>query len=282
MKEKIIPNRQLNKLIEVIRSILEVHSIYLIGGQKIKIASSYTFDMKNSASEKTKYSLALLIISPNHISAPKEVMNEFFTKMNEKVNVYLIPYTLNDLKYRLTSGDNFLSRILNRENKLYGANDLQVTGYCSHPRMYAEIEKEWKARINRSFYFEEKVDICDTVYDETAKILILAEALQQACAALLCVFWEYKPVYYNLDYLLNLCIHFCDCPRIILPKTSFRSHRVYHYLCHAEYLVNFKSEDKISLGDSNYAHQICCRFLKRVNVEGIKKLKELKNLHFKN
>ncbi|MBW2963053.1 hypothetical protein [Mesonia aestuariivivens] len=281
MKQKIIPEHQLTKLIEVIRSILEVHSIYLIGGQRFQTASVYTFDMNNSTSEKTKYCLSLIIVSHQHIAVLKEVMNELFTKMDEEVKVYLIPYTLNDLNYRLTSGDNFLSRILNTENKLYGVHDLQVTSYCSHPKMYAEIEKQWKARINRAFYFEEKVNICDTVYDETAKILILAEALRQACLALLYVFWEYKPVYYKLDYLLNLCIHFCDCPKIIFPKTSFRSHRVYHYFCHAEYLINFKSEDLISLGDSNYAHQICCLFLTEVNKEGIKKLKELKNMHFK-
>lgn len=282
MKEKIIPNRQLTKLIEVIRSILKVHSIYLIGGQKIKTVSSYTFGAKDSFTETDFSCVTLLVLSKKNISQPKELMNEVFNKMREKVKVYLIHYSLNDAKYRINSGDNFLSRSLSQKNELYCPDRLELTRYCAYPKVYNSIEKEWQKRINRAFYFEDKVNVCDTVYDETSKMLLINQALQQACAALLYVYWEYEPSYYNLDYLLHLCLHFCDCPQIILPKTSFRSRRVYHYLCHAQYLVNFKSVDTISLGDSDYAYKLCCQFLKKVNKEGIKKLKELKNLHFKN
>ncbi|WP_186435004.1 hypothetical protein [Gillisia sp. Hel_I_86] len=225
------------------------------------------------------YKLILLIIDEEHIGQPKEFMSEVFSKMNESVRIDPIHYTLNDVKYRLKHGDNFLSRILTPEKAIYATECLFSSGYCYHPKMYATIKKEWEFRMNRAYYFKDKVDVCDDIYDESARVLLISQSLQQACAGLLNVFWEYKPSYYDLSHLLNLCGNFCNSPKLLLPKKSFRSKRVFHALCHAQYNVNFKSVDDVSIEDSNYAQRLCRRFLEKVANEGEKKLQELESLH---
>lgn len=206
-------------------------------------------------------------------------MNEVFTKMEERVKIYSINYTLNDILYRLNSGDNFLSRTLFPENEIFCKHRFLVCGYCHHPKMYDKIKEEWEFRMNRANYFEAKVDVLDTFCDLNAKMLLLSLSLQQACASLLYVCWEFKPSHYDLDYLLNLCRHFCYSPKIVFPRILFRSYKTYHALRHAQYNVNFKSTSNVSLEETFYAHDTCRRFLDEVNREGTKKLQELEQLH---
>jgi len=280
-QDQLLPDKIIDKLTHVIHSIIKVHSIYLIGMEKDSRSSLYLLNhnpQKESPIAHT-YKLILLIISEEYIAQPKEFMSKVFSKMNESVRIDSIHYTLNDIKYRLRHGDNFLSRILTSEKAIYTSESLLSCGYCYHPKMYAIIKKEWEFRLNRAYYFKDKVDLCDSVYDESARMLLISQSLQQACAALLNVFWEYKPSYYDLSHLLNLCDNFSISPKILLPKTSFRSKRVFHALCHAQYNVNFKSIDDVSLEDSNYAQRLCRRFLEKAANEGKKKLQELESLH---
>jgi hypothetical protein len=278
---ELLPDKVITMLLQVIQSITKVHSIYLIGMQKESKSSFYLFNptLQKESSTVYAYKLTLLVISEEYIAQPKEFMSEVFSKMNESVRIDSIHYTLNDVKYRVNNGDNFLSRILCSENEIFAKESIRTFGYCYHPKMFAKIKKEWEFRMNRAYYFEDKVSICDDVYDETSKMLLISQSLQQVCAALLNVFWEYKPSYYDLSNLLNLCDNFSYSPKILLPKKSFRSKRVFHALCHAQYNVNFKSIDDVSLEDSNYANQLCRRFLEKAANEGKKKLQELESLH---
>ncbi|WP_034891650.1 hypothetical protein [Gillisia sp. Hel_I_29] len=281
IQDDLIPDKIVTKITKVIKSIIEVHSIYLIGMQKDSRSSLY---LLNPNPEKQSpimhaYKLIILIISEEYVAQPKEFMSKVFSKMHESVRIDSIHYTLNEIKYRLRHGDNFLSRILTPEKAIYAAESLLCGGYCYHPKMYAAIRKEWEFRMNRAYYFKDKVDVCDDIYDESARMFLISQSLQQACAALLYVFWEYKSSYYDLNHFLNLCSNFCNSPNIVLPKKSFRSKRVFHALCHAQYNVNFKSIDEVSLEDSNYAQRLCRRFLEKVANEGEKKLQELEPLH---
>lgn len=281
MKDRYFPDNVITKLVNVLRSITDVHSVYLIGAQKESRSSLYVLGPNKEYPERDLYTITLLIISRENVAQPKEFMNAVFTKMDERVKIYPILYTLNDVKYRLDSGDNFLSRFLSPQNEIYCSQRLLPFGYCFHPKMYTIIKKEWGLHLNRAYYFEDKADILDTINDENARMFLLSQALQQASIALLYVFWEYKPSYYDLNHLLNLCNHFCNSPKLVFPKTSFRSYRVYHALCHAEYNAIFKSNDFVSLGDSDYAHNLSRRFLDKANREGTKKLEELEQLHHK-
>lgn len=281
IQNDLIPDKVITKLTQVIQSIIEVHSIYLIGMQKDSKLSLYLLNpnLQKESSTVHAYKLIVLIISKEYIGQPKEFMSKVFSKMNESVRIDSIHYTLNEIKYRLRHGDNFLSRILTPKKAIYASESLLTCGYCYHPKMYAAIRKEWEFRMNRAYYFKDKVDVCDDIYDESARMLLISQSLQQACAALLYVFWEYKSSYYDLNHFLNLCSNFCNSPNIVLPKKSFRSKRVFHTLCHSQYNVNFKSIDEVSLEDSNYAQRLCCRFLEKVANEGEKKLQELESIH---
>ncbi|MGI0105617.1 hypothetical protein [Salinimicrobium sp. WS361] len=274
-----IPKKVTARLMKVIQSIVTVHSIYLIGVQRESCSSLYVLDSDKECSEGDLYTITLLIISEEYIALTKEFMNEVFTKMDQRVKLYSIHYTLNDVRYRLNSGDNFLSRVLLPENTFFCSHRLLVFGYCHHPKMYDIIHQEWEFRMKRAYYFEDKADVSDSAYDQNAKMLLLSQALQQACAALLYVFWEWKTPYYDLNYLLNLCSHFCQSPKMLFPKSSFRSYKEYHALCHAQYNVNFKSNSNVSLEETYHAHALCRRFLDKANLEGTKKLQELYQLH---
>jgi len=283
IQNELLPDKVISKLTQVIHSIIKVHSIYLIGMQKDSRSSLYLLypNLHKESSTAHTYNLVLMIISEEYVAQPKEFMSAVFSKMNESVRIDSIHYTLNEIKYRLRHGDNFLSRILTPEKAIYASESLFLLscGYFYHPKMYAAIRKEWEFRMNRACYFKDKVDVCDDIYDESARMLLISQSLQQACAALLNVFWEYKSSYYDLSHLLNLCSNFCNSPKLLLPKKSFRSKRVFHALCHAQYNVNFKSIDDVSVEDSNYAQRLCRRFLEKVANEGEKKLQELESLH---
>jgi len=281
INNELFPDKVNTLLIQIIQSITKVHSIYLIGMQKESKSSFYLFNptLQKESSTVYTYKLTLLVISEECIAQPKEFMSEVFSKMNESVRIDSIHYTINDVKYRLNHGDNFLSRILKPENEIYTAESLLSCRYFYHPKMYAMIKKEWEFRMNRAYYFKDKVDVCDDIYDESAKMLLISQSLQQACAGLLNVCWEYKPSYYDLSHLLNLCDNFCSSPKIVLPKASFRSKRVFHALYHAQYNVNFKSVDDVSIKDSNYAQRLCRSFLRKAANEGKKKLQELESLY---
>jgi hypothetical protein len=117
------------------------------------------------------------------------------------------------------------------------------------------------------------------VKDESARMVLVSQTILQTCAALIWVYWEWKPHYFELDLLLNFCKHFSESPQIVLPKKSFTSKKVYSQLCHSQYNVNFKTIDDVTMEDSDYASNLAERFLISVRKEGVKKLKSLERLH---
>lgn len=279
MKIKNIPQHVLDHLIEVIRSLVSVHSIYWIGTTKNERSSRYLFNSEVNGNFTQHYELTLLIISYEEIGDSKTFRYEVFNKMKEQVKLYSIHYSYNDIKRRLEEGDNFLSRVLLPENCLFQESPLSLTGYCYHPRKFEEIKKVWEFRINRASYFEDKTDTVDMVNDESARMVLVSQSLMQTCAALIWVYWEWKPHYFELDLLLNLCKNFSKSTRIVLPKKSFTSKKVYSQLCHAQYNSNFKTVDDITMEDSDYASNLAERFLRSARKESDKKLKKIELLH---
>ena len=279
MTIKNIPQHVLERLIEVIRSLVRVHSIYWIGTTKNERSSRYLFNSEVNGNFKQHYEFTLLIISYEEIGDSKTFRCEVFNKMKEQVKLYSIHYSYNDIKRRLEEGDNFLSRVLLPGNCLFQESPLSLTGYCYHPRKFKEIKKIWEFRLNRASYFEDKTDTVDMVNDESARMVLVSQTILQTCAALIWVYWEWKPHYFELDLLLNLCKNFSKSPRIVLPKKAFTSKKVYSELCHAQYNSNFKTVDDVHMEDSDYASNLAERFLRSVRKEGSKKLKELELLH---
>lgn len=206
-------------------------------------------------------------------------MNMVYSKTKEQVKLYSIHYSYNDIQYRLNKGDNFLSRILLPENCLYQESSLFMPCYRNHLCKFKEIKQIWELRINAASYFKNKADVVDIEYNETARMVLLSQSLMQTCAALLWIHWEWKPHYYDLDLLLNLCKNFSKSPSLVLPRKSFTSNKTYSYLCHAQHNLNFKTTKDVTLKDSNYAIELTKRFFNSVLKEGNTKLKDLELIH---
>lgn len=274
-----LPEILLNNLIAVIKSLTDVNSIYWIGIRTDEHKTYYYFNNKEITTNSEHWEITLLIVSKSYINNPKDFMGKVFTKMNQQAKVFSIHYTLNEIENRLTEGDNFLGLVLNENNRIFQKYALFLTGYNSHPVMYQRIQERWKSRISKAEYFNSKLDVSDDTYSEPAKLLLANQAISQTCAALLLVYWEYKPPVFDLDYMIHLCQNFSKSIRIVLPKHSFRSQRVYNLLCHAQYNLNYKSLQHISIDDGDYASDLAYKFLKAVRVEGKQRLTELAKIH---
>ncbi|MFC6859517.1 hypothetical protein [Zunongwangia atlantica] len=257
-----LPEAILKKLIAVIKALTDVHSIYWIGIRT-----------------NEHWEITLLIVSKSYINDPKYFMGKIFSKMNQKVKIFSIHYTLNEIENRLTEGDNFLSLVLNENNRIFQESPLFLTGYNNHPIMFQRIQERWESRMSKAEYFNSKLDVSDDNYSEPAKLLLADQAITQTCAALLWVYWEYKPPVFDLDYMIHLCQNFSKSIKIVLPKHSFRSQRVYNLICHAQFNLNYKSLQHISIEDGYYASDLAFKFLRAVRVEGKKRLTELAKVH---
>lgn len=285
MEKSHLPKNLSDELIDVIASITHLHSIYLMGVQKTKNTSSYLFDSKNPKSQLERhsilerYSLALVIITTKEFMGYKNFMNQVYTKMKGQVQIYPILYTVKDFKWRTDSDDSFLSRIISKETELYSIQSLSVSGYYRHPGAYERLSHEWKIQINRVEYIQDQVGSFSEFHDTSGEMLFHSQAVRQACIAFLAIYWDWRPSFYDLDYLLNLCSHFSKSPEILLSKESFRSHKIYNALCQAQYNLNFKSHNDLTEDFSVYARRRCRTFFKSIKSEGEKKIQELYKHH---
>ncbi|WP_144962832.1 hypothetical protein [Gillisia sp. Hel_I_86] len=143
MKSYATLDKNLAQVVAIIKCKVQLHSIYLIGSSKKTISKKYILDPELGNIKKGEFSYSLLVITHEFVSDPKTFMNDVFNKTGEKSEVFTIHYTLNDIKYRLRHGDNFISRILSSENEIYCSERLLPCGYCYHPKMYSMIKKEW-------------------------------------------------------------------------------------------------------------------------------------------
>ncbi|GGZ61641.1 hypothetical protein [Mesonia mobilis] len=274
-----LPEDIFKMLLKVIKSILPVHSIYQIGIRSHQLSSFYHFNNSETIESKEFFEITLIIISNSYVKDPKEFMEKVFSKMKKKVRLYSIHYTYNEITTRLSEGDNFLSQTLLSENIIFQEKTLVVTRYMKHPIMYKRIKKAWESRIRKAEYLISKLDTGEDISCEAAKLVLVHEAISQVCASLLWIYWEYKPSYFDLNYMVRLCQNFSRSTEIVLPKESFRSKRIYNAICHAQYNLNYKSENDISIEDGYDAHKLAYLFLEKSQEEGKKRLSQLKKLH---
>ncbi|WP_139249003.1 hypothetical protein [Leeuwenhoekiella palythoae] len=275
---------EIHKVLPIIRSLIRVHTVYLIGQQNITREYLYTSSLNRSRKSRIHYVLTMLIISHDQVADPKIFMNEVFNKTQEQVSLYAIHYTLNEANNKINYGCNFLNRVLREDTLLYSEDNRlkQLGSYLYHPEVFLRIQKHWNKRFEHARYFEEKSTICEDNPSNQGRYLILQQAIQQACLGLIYVFWEYQSSYYSLPYLLHLCEQFSDVPKIIYPKRSFQSQQMYSRLCHAQYNLNEKIQENPSESDSLKAEHLTYKFIQAARKEADKKLEELKKLHLKN
>lgn len=75
------------------------------------------------------------------------------------------------------------------------------------------------------------------------------------------VFWELKPSYTALPYLVHLCGHFSTFPKEILLNNSFQSRRMFYLLTHSRQHLLYNCPYNITVKDLDKAVSLCDRFI---------------------
>ncbi|WP_047415835.1 hypothetical protein [Cellulophaga sp. Hel_I_12] len=271
------------ELINLLQEELPLHSVYVISfSSEIKRQEIFLTPKCNSKNEMFTYTL-LIIGFKSPSKNLSEFMEELYVKTKQGCRVNIIFHTLSNIKERIEIGDNFLTRIISQtpcmykmDNALYRFSRIKL---FFHSSIYKRIKKEWKSRIHRADYLLAVVNTNDEKKDANSKLAVMHFALEQVCLSLLLIFWEYKPHFYSLSYLMQLCSHFTELPNKVFPKTTFGLQRQFYMLCNAQHILRFKVTNEFSNKDADKVYKLCLRFYKESKILGKIKLEQLKKLH---
>tara|TARA_R110002096_G_scaffold327768_3_gene521909 strand:- start:1831 stop:2709 length:879 start_codon:yes stop_codon:yes gene_type:complete len=273
------------ELLTLLNKLLPLHSVYVISAYKEKQQQN-VFLLPQSVTSQKMVTYTLLIITHKPISRRLgDFMDDVYNKMQQRCKIYAIMYTLSKVKKRLNYGDNFLSQAIFNTSCIYKADDslskFSNYGLHFHPRVYKDIQKTWKGRMERAEYLLTILNSIEPEEDSTSRLAIMHYALEQVCMALLYIYWEFKPHHYSLPYLLHLCSHFTQIPQTIFPKETYGLHRMYYMLCNAQHIMRFKVQNEFSNIDTDKAYRRCEWFFDEANKLGKEQLEQLKELHCK-
>lgn len=272
----------LEQLIELLKSKVSLHSVYLIGRQN-KISSRATYVTPTGKMYKESVAYTLLMVTHDPLPIPLfKLTDDIYNRL--PCRVYIIDYTLDEVCYKINRGSNFLDRFLTEALLLF-AEDIRLTSLNRTPHYYGKdwkrIRKVWKTRFKRATYL---LFILEDVYQEideepTVKMGIMHYALEQVCLGLLYVFWEFKPAHNTLSYLFHLCSHFTSLPDEIFSGTSHTRHHIYHLLSNAHHEMRFKSKSGITKKEAERAFDLCNDFMMQAQKVADAELQRLKRLH---
>src|SRR5690606_37460202 len=209
------------QLLNLIQKEIPLHSVYAIGIQTEKQTRKAYLKPKNKTVAK-KASYTLLVIGHKPLKKGLgDLMDDLYGKMGQRCKVYIIYYTLSNVKRAMDIGDNFLSRTIHKTPCLYRENDKLIKDYGSTPSyyksVYEDIQRTWESRMERAGYLLNILDGIEPKENALSRLSTLHHVLEQVCMGLLYLFWEFRLQHYAFPYLLHLCGHFTDLPRIVFP-----------------------------------------------------------------
>lgn len=270
------------ELINLLKREISIHSIYVISSTKEKEQKEIFFSGFLKSAELTLTYTLLLITHKPIKKRLGDLMDEVYYKMQKRCKVYLLPYSLSNVKKSLNNGDRFLNGVLSQARYMYKENNVlskyqnqQISIYSND---FKQIETHWINRMERARYLLFIIDMTNIQEDYTAKLATMHTALEQICLGLLYLFWEFKPHHYSLTYLLHLCGHFTDLPQKIFPKTSYGLQRQFYMLCNAHHIMRFKETNDFSEKDAFKAQNLCERFFEQAESLGQRQLEKLQIL----
>lgn len=271
------------EILDLLKKLLPLHSLYVISVNEERKEQNVYLSPQSVSSQKA-VTFTLLIITYKPISKRLgDFMDDLYNKMQQRCKIYPIMYTLSNVKKRLNYGDNFLSKVIFQTPCIYKADDClsKFSNYTLlvHQNVYDRIQETWKNRMNRAEYLLGVIDNIEPKEDEISRLSILHHALEQVSMALLFVFWEFKPHYYSLSYLLHLCSQFSQLPQNIFPKETYGLHRIYYMLCNTHHIIRFKAQNEFSDMDTDKAYNRCEWFYDEAKKLGEGQLEHLKEHH---
>mgnify|MGYP003632824477 CR=1 FL=1 len=260
------------ELTQLIKSIVSLHSVYVLGFSDQEIRSeTYLGNSESRGNKSVTYTL--VIISHKTVTKkPIDFMEEIYAKTRQKIKVYPIFYNLSKVLEKLDFGDNFLTRVITQTPCIYKEDEslqrFNKFELCLHPIYYRNIKEEWEIRMKRAGYLFSCLDVVEFKEDYTSKIAVMHYGMEQVCLALISVFWELKPNHYSLSYLLHLCSNFSTLPETIFPTETYGLHRIKYMVCNAHNLLRFKNREEFSSIDAAKALRRCMDFYHQAKVEG--------------
>ena len=273
------------ELLKLIQKEIPLHSVYVIGIQSEK-QTRKTYLKPKSKTKSSKASYTLLIIGYKPLKKGLgDLMDDLYGKMGQRCRVYIIYYTLSNVKRAMNIGDNFLSRTIHKTPCLYREDDtlIKVGGsapFC-HKSVYEDIQRTWESRMERAGYLLNILDGIEPNENALSRLSTMHHALEQVCMGLLYLFWEFRPQHYTLPYMLHLCGHFTDLPRIVFPTETYGLHRVHYMLCNAHHIIRFRNRNEFTDVDADKAYRRCEQFYSAARELGDRHLEHLRKLHCK-
>lgn len=262
-----------DKLLKQIIAYLRLHhhldTAFLISKQTHSSETHCLFPLKKTALNRY-YSYTLLMITdslPRQTKAPNpaQIMDELYNHTGKKAKVYLITYTAAAVSEKIDYGNNFLVGILNAARCVYTVDDwwvrLKNYNILRHPEITKEIRRHWNTRFERANYLHSISGTIDVTENPLASIEVLQNVLKQVCLGLIYVFWEYKPAYTSLPYLLHLCGHFDGFSEKLFHGKTYQNHKLLHHLSQADQYMKFKIKTDLSLKEADKAWKKCDTFL---------------------
>lgn len=270
----------LKEVVNLLQSQFQVHSIFLLNmRQEYSFEHQHLYDIKE---DQQQFVCTMLLVTKKPVSmSPAELMDLVFNKVGMKVFFIfkILPKIMERIKW---DDNNFLKQVINRENCIIEVDDKLSPYYDKAPYydscIWSSIDTVWRNRINTAHYLHELTDpsLDQNHEDPIAALAMVQNALIQTCLGMLYVFWEFKPSYTSLPYLIHLCSHFSDFPKEILLSTSFNSRRMFYLLTQAQNHLRFGSQYKIREEDKDNAHKLCLQFIEKAEHITEKRLRYLK------
>ena len=278
-------DRLLQEIINYLRLHYGLCAAYLLNKSTVTTQHHYHYPPGKEYRQRTFIYTLVIITQPSRRTSgprgyssnstigdlnPTQLTDILYNHTQKQAKVYVIPFTYKALSNQLQMGNNFLSNTLLYTHCIYTDTSvmegLYITSPIDHPKVWGEVRQEWNVRLERAAYLHDIVGVIVTHEDPVAYFGVLHNVLQQTCLGLLAVFWEYKPAYMGLSYLMHLCSLFTELPQTVFPTNSYTGHRLLHHLQHAPHYLRYKTRSKLSHNDADKAWRKCSAFLEKAEV----------------
>lgn len=279
-KEK---DKLLEDIVDLLKSKVNLHSIYLIGRSETAVSSESIINPIRK--EKKLYGqFTVLIVSYNSILS--SIASLTYGISNElSCDVCIIDYVYDEVVYKLNRGCRPLERFLTEAMPLYYKDSAFIEMKISQhyfPSDWRKINRIWNARMKRADYLLKiLIDPYDEIdEDSSARMGVMHYAMEQICMGLLYVYWEYRPSYYKLPYLLLLCGNFTDLTDKYFSKFTYTNHNMYHLLCFAHDSMRNKAKSTITKRQAEMLFNHCEYFYQSALKVGNAELNRLHPIYY--
>lgn len=199
-------------------------------------------------------------------AGPAQITDLLYNHTQKQAKVYLIMMDAAKASEKLDIGCNFLVYFIKNSPQVFSIDNhwLRFKNFSiiAHPIIDKEINHQWSTRFQRANYLLNLTVYNEMDQDPVAYFEVLQKVIEQTCLGLIYVFWQYKPSYTGLQYLLHLCSLFTDLPAKIFNTHTFENHQILHNLTHATHNLKHKTRHTITQKQIDKAWKKCHTFLK--------------------